>query len=65
KTVIDHIAYVSEDIERDFNYFKNKDKTCLLSDIGFVDFLFENGVYCFFIKGAGNERIEFCQRKKA
>ncbi len=58
----DHMAYVSEDIEADYNYFKNLNKT--LGEIGFVDFLFDNGVYFFFIKGSHNERIEFCQKKE-
>lgn len=63
ETVIDHIAYVSTDINQDFEYFKNLD--LVTTDIGYVDFLFEDGVYYFFIKGAGNEKIEFCQRKEA
>ncbi len=60
---IDHIAYVSEDIEKDFQHFKEQDSSLLLGEIGYVDFLFENGVYYFFIKGAGNEKVEFCQKK--
>ncbi len=61
--VFEHIAYVSEDIEADFNYYKNLDSNLLLSPkVGYADFLFENGVKFFFIQGAGGERIEFCQR---
>ncbi|MFI3231155.1 MAG: VOC family protein [bacterium] len=60
KAFIDHIAYVSEDIEKDYLYYKNLGLTT--TEIGFVDFLFENGVKFFFIKGAGEERIEFCQK---
>ncbi len=63
KIILDHIAYASEDIEADYQYFKNLDEGLLLGEIGYVDFLFENGVYFFFIKGANGEKIEFCQRK--
>ncbi len=61
--VFDHIAYVSEDINKDYEYFKSTDSSCLLGEVNYVDFLFDDGVYYFFIKGAGGERIEYCQRK--
>lgn len=60
----DHIAYQSDDIEKDYNYYKNLDPNLLSTEIEFIDFLFENGVYYFFINGAGNEKIEFCQKKR-
>ncbi len=60
-TVIDHIAYSSENIEADFKYFSNLGITT--TELGYVDFLFENGVNYFFIKGAGNDKIEFIQKK--
>ncbi len=63
ETRIDHIAYVSDDIQKDYDAFKAINPDLLLGDIGYVDFLFENGVYYFFIKGVGNEKIEFCQKK--
>ncbi len=63
QATLDHIAYVSDDIEADYEYFKNINPDMLLGEIGFADFLFENGMYYFFIKGAGGERIEFCQTK--
>ncbi len=59
----DHVAYESTDIEADYNHFKNMDPDLLTTEIGYADFLFENGLYYFFIKGPGNERIEFCQKK--
>ena len=62
-TTFDHIAYESEDIEADYNHFKNMEPCPLTTEIGYADFLFDNGVYYFFIKGPGNERIEFCQKK--
>ncbi len=58
----DHIAYVSTDINADYEFFKSVDSSMLMGEVGFVDFLFEKGVYYFFIKGAGGEKIEFCQR---
>ncbi len=60
----EHIAYCSEDINADYNYFKQLDGAMLEGEIGFIDFLFENGVYYFFITGSGGERIEFCQKKE-
>ncbi len=60
---MDHIAYVSQDIQADFAYFKEHHPHMLLTDVGYIDFLFENGVYFFFIQGAGQEKIEFCQKK--
>ncbi len=61
-TVIDHIAYASEDIEKDFEHFKSLGLAT--TEVGFIDFLFEKGVYYFFIKGSANEKIEFCQRRR-
>ena len=58
--VIDHIAYVSDDIKADFDHFKSLG--LLTTELGFVDFIFDNGVHYFFIKGEGNEKIEFCQK---
>ncbi len=62
---IDHIAYVSEDIKADYAHFLSIDPSLLLGEVGYADFLFENGVYYFFIQGPGQERIEFCQKKSA
>ncbi len=59
-TVIDHVAYVSEDIKADYEHFSGLGLTT--TDLNSIDFLFENGVSYFFIKGAGNDRIEFCQK---
>ncbi len=63
KSEFEHIAYVSDDIEADYNYFKSLDSSIPIGEIGFADFLFENGVYYFFITAACGEKIEFCQRK--
>ena len=59
-STFDHIAYVSTDIQTDYAYFKELGITT--TEVGYVDFLFEKGVYYFFIKGANNEKIEFIQR---
>ncbi len=61
--VMDHIAFVSEDINAEYARIKEIDESVILNEVKYLDFLFENGVYFFFIKGAGNERIEFCQKK--
>lgn len=60
--VMDHIAYVTEDIEEEYAYFQMLDSGLLLTEIGFAACLFENGMRFFFIKGAEGERIEICQR---
>ncbi len=63
ETVIDHIAYKSENIKADFEHFSKLGLT--ICDIGYADFLFDNGVYYFFIKSEDNVRIEFIQKKSA
>lgn len=60
--VFDHIAYVSKDINADFEHF-SKLGLVTSAKIGFVDFLFDAGMYYFFIKGSAGERIEICQKK--
>ncbi len=59
-TVIDHVAYVSEDIKADYDHFN--ELGLITIELSAADFLFENGMAYFFIKGAGNDRIEFCQK---
>ena len=59
-TVIDHVAYVSEDIKADYEHFSKLGLVAV--ELNYIDFLFENGVHYFFIKGAGNDKIEFCQK---
>ncbi|ONI37660.1 hypothetical protein AN639_12130 [Candidatus Epulonipiscium fishelsonii] len=58
----DHIAYVSEDIKADYNYYKNLDSNLLQGEVNYLDFLFEAGMYYFFIQGPNGESIEFCQK---
>ena len=60
--VFDHIAYNSDDLKADYEYFKALGLTT--TDISYVDFLFEDGVSYFFIKGSANEKIEFCKKGK-
>lgn len=60
-TVIDHIAYASEDIKADYDYYN---KLGLIHiELGYADFLFDNGMDYFFIIGKNNEKIELCQRR--
>ncbi len=59
--IVDHIAYVSKDIEKDYEHFLNLGLTT--TTLNYVDFLFENGVNYFFISGAGSEKIEFIKKK--
>lgn len=57
----DHIAYVSENIKADYEYYKNLDESLIQGEIKCAN-LFENGMYYFFIKGPNGESIEFCQK---
>lgn len=54
----DHIAYVSDDIEVDYQKYEKH----ATSTIGYIPYLFKNGVKYFFIKGASGEKIEFIQK---
>lgn len=60
---LEHMAYSSIDLQKDYEYFKSLDGDIVLTEINFVKELFENGMYYFFIKSPTGERIEFCQRK--
>ncbi len=62
ETKIDHIAYVSLDIKADYEHFEKLG--LVTTNIGYIDYLFENGMYYFFIKGPGNAKIEYCQKKE-
>ena len=59
-STFDHIAYVSDDIEKDFAHFDALGVTTM--PISIMPKLFGNGVKFFFIKGVNGERIEFCQK---
>lgn len=61
---LDHIAYVSEDIQQDYDYFKSLKPSPLLGEIGLAEGLFDHGMYYFFIGGNDGERVEFCQKKQ-
>lgn len=65
QTTFDHVAYVSEDIQADYEAFKKEDPSLLMGEIGLAEGLFEHGMYYFFIKGCHGERVEFCQKKQA
>ncbi len=61
KPSIEHVAYVSDDIEADFAFFKNQGLETTPSKPGFIDFTFGKGVYYFFVKGVNGDEVEFCQ----
>ncbi len=60
ETIIQHIAYTSKDIKADYEYFKKLD--LITMELKQLDFLYENGVKIFFIKGPDGKKIEFVQR---
>ncbi len=59
--VIDHIAYLSEDIAADHAHYKAQGLQ--ISPISYIDFTWERGADYFFIWGAGGEKVEFIQIK--
>ncbi len=63
KPFIEHIAYQSEDIQKDFEYCTANDYRTSYREIAYIDFLWENGVYYFMVLTPTNELIEFCQKK--
>ncbi len=58
--VFDHIAYISDNIQEDFDHYKSQGLNP--TPINFLDFLGENGVYYFFIEGPSGEKIELLQK---
>lgn len=60
---LEHMAYSSTDLQKDYDYFKSVKPDILMTEINFVAELFDNGMNFFFIKSPTGERIEFCQRK--
>lgn len=58
---IGHIAYVSEDINKDYNeVIKNGFE--IIVPLRTIDGLFENGMEFFLFRGPNNEIIEFCKK---
>ncbi len=56
-----HIAYTSTDIKADYAHYEALGLTT--TKLNCVDFMFDNGMDFFFIKGPSGEAIEFCHRK--
>lgn len=63
ETVMHHIAYATENIEEEYQYFKELGGDLLQGEIGENDFIFGTGLYYFFIKSPCGELIEYCQKK--
>lgn len=59
---VGHIAYESTDIKKDYEDLKKKNVE-FLTNINYIDFLWENGVYYFLFKGVNGEIIEYIQKK--
>ncbi len=58
---IDHIAYVSNDIETDYKYYKNL-QVDIVVPLSTIDFLWDNGVSFFLFKTPTGEVIEIIQK---
>ena len=59
---IDHIAYESKDIKADYEYYKSKGAKFATNGIGYLDFIWDNGVYFFMMLSDTDEIVEFCQK---
>ncbi len=60
---VDHMAFTSEDIKADYEYFKNKGARFATNGIGHLEFIGPNGVDFFMIMSDTDEIIEFCKRR--
>ena len=58
---IDHIAYVSEDIEADYAECMEKGYPCTTDGVQFLENFWERGSKYFKIATSTGEEIEFCQ----
>ncbi len=63
KSVIDHIAYQSDNLQADYDFFKKKGANFITDGIQHAEWIFENGVDYFFILSPTNEKIEYCQAR--
>ena len=59
--VIDHIAYVSKDIEADHAYYVSQGLQ--VTPITYIDFVWDNGADFFFITGVGGEKVELLKNR--
>ena len=58
---VDHMSFVSNDIEKDYEYYMKQGYECTSGGIQRLDEAWENGCRYFKIKGPGGEEIEFDQ----
>jgi lactoylglutathione lyase len=58
---IDHIAFKSEDIEKDYKFCMEKGFQCTTGGIQTMESFWEKGCKYFKIASATGEEIEFCQ----
>ncbi len=58
---VDHMSYVSEDIEKDFAHFTGEGYEIVTDGIESNPNVWEKGCRYFMIKGPGGEKIEFDQ----
>ncbi len=61
ETTIGHIAYVSEDIYKDYESLKGKVE--FITGINTINELWDNGVDYFLFKGVNNEIIEYIKKR--
>ncbi|MFI3329886.1 MAG: hypothetical protein R3Y05_05335 [bacterium] len=61
QSVVGHIAYKSNDIQKDYNELKGKVE--FTTGINSIDELWDNGVEYFLFKGINNEIIEYIKKR--
>lgn len=59
---IDHIAFSSNDIEKDYICAKENGYNICTNGIEKIDTFWNNGIKYFKIKTPGGEEVEFCQK---
>ncbi len=58
-SIIDHIAYISNDIIQDHTYYKGQGMQ--IGPISYINFIWDSGADYFFVQGVGGEKVEFVQ----
>ena len=59
---IDHISYVSEDVEADYQFCLSQGYEICSDGIEGIESFWEHGIRFFKLKTTSGEEVEFCQR---
>jgi lactoylglutathione lyase len=59
---IDHLAFASDDVEKDYAYAVSQGYKITTNGINFIPTFWEKGIRYFKVASSTGEQIEFCQR---